>query len=82
MKHKIVCWGDYAIPVPQNHTCMAWDRDGRFFTYKNTPSPNAGIGVWANTGGGMDYGDAAQPTDVIPPEPGPWHTQLYDITRW
>lgn len=81
MKHKIVCWSDYAIPVPIKAQWIAQDEDGVWWWY--TSRPLIMRGEWRIRDGDISYvsmgmvGDAVK--DLIKPEPGPWRSQLYWI---
>ena len=78
MNHKIVCWGDYAIPVPLEAKWMAMDKDGRWYRYRSIPTREHLHGEW----GGLladGYSLLSEHRDLIPPEPGPWTDQLYWI---
>ena len=72
--HKIVCWGDYAIPVPLWANWMAMDGNGNWFSYKEKPKADLE---------GLFFGKAVVRGIVAefasPPEPGPWNEQLYWI---
>ena len=72
--HKIVCWGDYAIPVPVWANWIAMDKDCSWYCFAE--KPNAGDSFWLNNIG--PYGITSNYIK-IPPEPGPWNEQLYWI---
>lgn len=78
LDHKLVCWGDYAIPARLDDNWLAWDVTGLPWTYKNRPHKRKKTGVWDASG---RMGRIAQDgVDTIPPpEPGSWDTQLYWI---
>lgn len=80
MKHKIVCWGDYAIPMPLKAKWMAMDEDGVWW-YKSRPT--LGVeGEWTSSGESNLEAYAvigSNCTNIIAPEPGPWRSQPYWI---
>ncbi|MGB5670364.1 MAG: hypothetical protein WBM71_07405 [Sedimenticolaceae bacterium] len=73
--HKIVCWGDYAIPVPLRVNWMAMDKIGRWYAYADEPE-TAGNAWAASSGLYMMLDDEVK---VDAPEPGHWTEQLYLI---
>ncbi len=78
MDHKIICWGDYQIPVSFNYKYMAWDKNGEVFMYVKEPSLDTSRAVWLSSW----YEPCALmlgTRHVPPPEPGEWDTQLYEI---
>ena len=77
MNHKIVCWGDYAIPVPVEANWMAMDGDGSWFWYVDKPATSMYSKFWGNTYAADHDGMARKVYN--PPEPGPWTEQLYWI---
>jgi len=81
--YKLVCWGDYSIPVPLWARWMAWDEDGQVYIYKDEPtiikatfSPSVD-GIW-NSDSRLEL-LFTRLLGVPPPEPGPWTEQLYWI---
>lgn len=81
MNHKIVCWSDYAIPVPLKAKWLAMDEDGVWWWYTSRPTLEE-EGVWAfvDESASKDYAIiGSRCTDIIAPEPGPWRSQLYWI---
>ena len=42
--YKIVCYGDFAIPVESKFMWLAWDADGHSFVY--TRKPNLEGSLW------------------------------------
>jgi len=81
--HKIVCWGDYAIPVPCWANWMTFDSkagdsfpdEGHVWVFEKEPEDMSD--VWQAVDG--KFAPVAFPR-LTPPEPGRWHTQLYDIS--
>lgn len=80
MDHKIVCWADYAIPVPLLAKWMAMDNNGHWWAYDKEPEKNQGSFCWWTSmyGGGV-YEMIEESIGITPPEPGPWDEQLYWI---
>ena len=80
LNHKIVCWGDYAIPVDEKYKWMAFDPDGSLCFYGEEPfkerSEWTGSEYWMNSSN--EYYESPV-SRIIPPEPGPWNEQLYNI---
>ena len=72
MDHKIVCWGDYAIPVPVKAKWLARNLSGNWYAYKRKPQP--GSGAWLGS-----IVSCVSKSIIIPPEPGHWEEQLYWI---
>jgi len=73
--HKIICWGDYAIPVPLGVKWMAMDKTGHWYAYADEPE-TAG-NAWASR---SDlYLMLDNDVKVMAPEPGRWTEQLYYI---
>ena len=78
--YKLVCWGDFSIPVPVDHNWLSWDEDGACYTSKNKPIVNRGWVVWVNPGTSfVEKMNRFVGMDITPPEPGPWNKQLYWI---
>ena len=72
-KHNIVCWGPYAIPVPEKMKWIAWDKCGDVSAFEKEPIRLQGY--WT-----IDCGDAWLVDCAMrlpPPEPGEWTEQLY-----
>ena len=76
MNHKIVCWSDYAIPVPVEANWMAMDNDGEWNWYEAKPKAEKDRDFWFNPEE-LSYGIIGN--CAAPPEPGPWTEQLYWI---
>lgn len=74
--HKIVCWADYAIPVPVEANWMAMDDNRRWYFYK--AKPIVGNSMWHFSGDNYDANHGMFAL-ASPPQPGPWHEQLYWI---
>lgn len=76
--HKIVCWGDYAIPVPVEANWIAWDIDDEVRAFVDEPKRD--YDYWI-TGNYMLCEWSVIPSYIHcpPPEPGPWTDQLYWI---
>ncbi|PUB87033.1 MAG: hypothetical protein DBP02_01965 [gamma proteobacterium symbiont of Ctena orbiculata] len=72
MNHKIVCWGDYAIPVPLWARWMAMDESGFWYSYGTKPNIHGDI--WC-----CSVHWERITISATPPEPGPWDEQLYWI---
>ena len=79
--HKIVCWGDYAIPVPLWANWIAMNADLKWFFYEKMPSAKP-ISIFNN----MRIWRACTRTkqslmvcSAFPPESGSWKEQLYWI---
>lgn len=64
------------VMVPRDHTVMAMDEDGRWFTYQKEPHIDPDFYLWI---GGFGFYEI--PSDELhePFEPGPWTEQLYEI---
>lgn len=75
--HKIVCWGDYAIPVPLEDDWMTIDKNGEMYTHREMPDTDHYHHWW--TSGGNEMLIARLYDRKMWPEPGPWYTQLYWI---
>jgi len=76
MNHKLVCWNDYAIPVPIEAKWIAMYGDGEWYWYEQEPKLKEC--TWTFLGG--DFGGLVREVyDLTPPEPGDWDTQLYWI---
>lgn len=78
LKHKVVVWGDYSIPVPVEARWLAQDEDGDWFAYNR--KPKAQWGCWeADKERHRMWAISTAILDILPPEPGPWTEQLYWI---
>jgi len=77
MDHKIICWGDYAIPVPLNINWIAWDSDGRVYGY--TKEPRLGRESWNPVGRSIVF-SGLHGLRLIPPNDDRWENQLYDVS--
>lgn len=75
MKHKLICWGDYAIPVDELSNWIAWDENGSCWEYLEKPERYK----TAHSSNSFQRCMIQSDLKVPPPEPGPWHTQLYWI---
>ena len=75
MNHKIVCWGDYAIPVPEKYKWLAMDKSGEWLAYLVKPKSDHLLEMWMNFKGAHMLTEV----NIDPPEPGPWTEQLYWI---
>lgn len=76
MKHKLVCWDDYAIPAPLWAKWLAWDNDGSAWFYAHKPIASGY--EWVETDSGCIRA-LSEEVPVFKPEPGPWEEQLYWI---
>lgn len=75
LDHKLVCWGDYSIPVRENMMWMAFDKDGSCYCYVEFPSVGT-VEFFSSPG---DFRQISTGCILQPPEPGPWESQLYWI---
>jgi len=78
MKHKLICWGDYAIPVDNEFNWMAWDKNGAVYCYESEPKALNDYWDYDDLSIGI-YEIGHLISDIPPPEPGPWDQQLYNI---
>ena len=77
LKHKLICWGDYAIPAPLWANWIAWDKSGEVWVYELRPTLHPRTyGKWVNFNTGR-IEQISYILDIPPPEPGPWTEQLY-----
>jgi hypothetical protein len=69
---KIVCWGDYAFPVPDKAKWIAMDADGTWFWFESEPV--RGYTNWWPT---SNENWESFSLYASPPELGGWDTQRY-----
>ncbi len=79
MDHKIVCWGDYAVPVAESMNWIAWDENGAVWAYECEPKHDNSVYTGAHIDTTGDVQIVSARGRVPPPEPGSWKTQLYWI---
>ena len=77
--HKILCWGDYAIPVPLWANWMAMDENGKWHAYSDKPVLRLSLGEWDIPSFDDDYLHFLISCASFGPEPCPWNEQLYWI---
>ena len=91
MDHKIVCWGDYAIPVSIKAKWIAQDQNGEWYWYTRKPKHTDRLWSLLDSNNNLRAGkdgilfpsdsemDFVCTVNILPPEPGPWTEQLYWI---
>ena len=77
--HKIVCWGDYAIPVPLWAKWLAMDKDKTWHVYNDRPVLRLSLGEWDIPSFCEDYQHSCVTCFCVEPEQGDWHEKLYWI---
>ena len=77
MDHKIVCWGDYAIPVPLWANWLAMDEIGEWWVYQNEPYILGKEWVLSVYEGSRKC--VIDGCVTTPPDPGKWNKQIYWI---
>ena len=76
---KLICYGDYQLPVPDNANWIAWDKHGQCNWYFDEPEYDPDcihedLDLLYN-----NYLKCGGPVSMYaePPEPGHWRDQIY-----
>ena len=72
---KLVCWDDYALPVPDNANWITFDLDGRCFWWETDECLKPGRYFWHNEYKSLF--DVISNIPLNPPEKGHWKKQIY-----